>query len=74
MQPYLTDLVFNKILLVTHYDRECELANLITNSIHANFSFADFVVINPGGLRTQWLPGMLMEKDFYNMFPFGNIL
>ena len=32
------------------------------------------MLINPGGLRAQWLPGMLQEKDFYNMFPFGNIL
>ena len=74
MQPFLEDLVVNKVFLSIHFDRECELGNLITNSIYANFSFADFVVTNPGGFRTQWLPGMLKEKDFYNMFPFGNIL
>lgn len=35
---------------------------------------ADFVIINPGGLRTEWFPGYILEQNFYNMFPFENYL
>lgn len=35
---------------------------------------ADFVIINPGGLRTQWYPGLIQYQHFYNMFPFINYL
>lgn len=35
---------------------------------------ADFVIINPGGLRTEWYPGFIQEQHFYNMFPFQNYL
>lgn len=34
----------------------------------------DFVIINPGGFRTQWYPGFIQEQHFYNMFPFENYL
>lgn len=34
----------------------------------------DFVIINPGGLRTEWYPGYIQEQHFYNMFPFTNYL
>ena len=35
---------------------------------------SDFVIINPGGLRTEWFPGYVQEQHFYNMFPFDNYL
>jgi 2',3'-cyclic-nucleotide 2'-phosphodiesterase/3'-nucleotidase len=35
---------------------------------------SDFVIINPGGLRTQWYPGTIQYQNFYNMFPFINYL
>ena len=35
---------------------------------------AEFVIINPGLLRTEWFPGFIQEQHFYNMFPFGNKL
>jgi 2',3'-cyclic-nucleotide 2'-phosphodiesterase (5'-nucleotidase family) len=35
---------------------------------------SDFVIINPGGLRTQWYPGLIQYQHFYNMFPFINYL
>lgn len=34
----------------------------------------EFVIINPGGLRTQWYPGVIQYQHFYNMFPFKNQL
>ena len=50
------------------------MANLITNAIHTNFTDTDFSILNPKGFRTDWLPGVIQEKDFYNMFPFENQL
>lgn len=35
---------------------------------------AEFVIINPGGLRTEWFPGFIQEQHLYNMFPFVNYL
>lgn len=35
---------------------------------------AEFVIINPGGLRTMWYPGFIEEQHLYNMFPFINYL
>ena len=35
---------------------------------------ADFVIINPGGLRSIWYPGYIQEQNLYNMFPFVNYL
>lgn len=34
----------------------------------------DFVIINPGGLRTAWYPGVIQSQHLYNMFPFVNYL
>ena len=47
---------------------------MINNAIHNNFTDTDFSILNPGGFRTDWLPGVIQEKDFYNMFPFENTL
>lgn len=49
------------------------MANLVNNLIHGNFSFADFSVLNMGGFRTSWLPGVILEQHLYNMFPFDNV-
>lgn len=35
---------------------------------------SEFVIINPGGLRTQWYPGTIQYQHLYNMFPFINYL
>lgn len=53
--------------------KECELANLINDLIHKNFTFADFTVLNMGGFRTTWIPGIILEQHLYNMFPFDNV-
>ena len=42
--------------------------------MHQNFTDADFAVMNIGGLRTDWVPGVIQEQHFYNMFPFENII
>ena len=69
MEPFLTDLVLNKVLLKIDFNKECELGNLITNLIYKKFPFVDFVVLDPGALRNEWVPGMIKEKDFISMFP-----
>ena len=42
--------------------------------MHDALPNADFVVINPGGLRTEWYPGVVQYRHYYNMFPFINSL
>lgn len=42
--------------------------------MHGAVPESDFVIINPGGLRTQWYPGAVLYQNFYNMFPFINYL
>ncbi len=32
----------------------------------------DFVIINPGGLRTTWYPGIVRYAEVFSMFPFDN--
>lgn len=32
----------------------------------------DFALINSGGFRAEWMPGLIQYKHFYNMFPFDN--
>jgi len=60
--------------LISQSDRECELANLVTNLMHEAVPTAQFIIINPGGLRTEWYPGVVQYQHFYNMFPFVNHL
>jgi 2',3'-cyclic-nucleotide 2'-phosphodiesterase (5'-nucleotidase family) len=50
------------------------LGNLITDLIDMAFPDNDFVLINEGGFRTVWFPGVLQYQHFYNMFPFTNRL
>ena len=42
--------------------------------MHTSYTQADFAVMNIGGLRTDWIPGVIQEQHFYNMFPFDNII
>ena len=32
------------------------------------------VILNAGGFRATWVPGVLQYQHFYNMFPFPNII
>ncbi len=42
--------------------------------MHNAMPSLDFVIVNPGGFRTSWVPGILQYQHFYNMFPFENML
>ena len=46
----------------------------MTNLMDMAFPDNDFVVINSGGFRTIWYPGVIEYQHFYNMFPFTNIV
>lgn len=74
MAPFLELVAESEVFLFSQPDRECELANLVTTLMHDAVPEADFVIINPGGLRTQWYPGLIQYQHFYNMFPFVNYL
>jgi hypothetical protein len=74
MKDYLRPLANNEILLAKVTDQESELGNLITNLIHDACSPHDFIIVNPGGFRTIWTPGVIQFQHFYNMFPFNNLL
>ena len=50
------------------------MGNLITTLVHEAVEDADFVILNPGGFRTRWFPGVIQYQHFYNMFPFPNKL
>jgi 2',3'-cyclic-nucleotide 2'-phosphodiesterase (5'-nucleotidase family) len=52
--------------------KESELANLFTNLLHQAVPEADFAILNPGGFRTEWVPGVIQYQHFYNMNPFEN--
>jgi 2',3'-cyclic-nucleotide 2'-phosphodiesterase (5'-nucleotidase family) len=74
MLPFFKNIVQNEIHLMSATDRETELANLVTTLMHDAVPDSDFVIINPGGLRTEWFPGWVQYQHFYNMFPFNNFL
>ena len=40
--------------------------------MHAAAPDADFVIIQPGGFRTEWVPGVIQYQHYYNMIPFDN--
>lgn len=56
------------------YNYENDLGNLITNLMYAAVPGVDIVIINAGGFRTTWIPGVLQYQHFYNMFPFDNTI
>lgn len=74
MSEYLVPLVNNEVLLEKIVDRENDLGNLITSLMHAAVPQSDFVITNAGGFRSTWVPGVLQEQHFYNMFPFTNTI
>ena len=42
--------------------------------MHLQKPDADFAIMNPGGFRTVWLPGVLEYQHVYGMSPFTNEL
>lgn len=54
------------------YTYENDLGNLATNLMHMVVPQADIVILNAGGFRTTWVPGVIQYQHFYNMFPFVN--
>lgn len=47
---------------------------MFTTLIHQAIPKADFVLVNPGGFRTEWMPGVIQYQHYYNMLPFENML
>lgn len=74
MADFLKILAESEVYLKSATNNEAELPNLITNLMLEAVPSAEFVIINPGGLRTEWFPGYIQEQNFYNMFPFENYL
>ena len=74
MSPYLEQLLLSEIPLEISFKKENELANIMTTVTHNAIPSVDFVILNPGGFRTSWVPGVIQYQHFYNMFPFDNIL
>jgi 2',3'-cyclic-nucleotide 2'-phosphodiesterase (5'-nucleotidase family) len=74
MSPYLEELVISEVALEMSYQRENELGNIMTTIMHNALPKSDFVILNPGGFRTTWVPGLIQYQHFYNMFPFDNML
>ncbi len=50
------------------------MANLFTTLRHQAVPSAGFVIVNPGGFRTEWMPGVIQYQHYYNMLPFENLL
>jgi hypothetical protein len=48
------------------------LGNLVTDLVDMACPGHDFVLLNEGGFRAIWFPGVLQFQHFYNMFPFSN--
>lgn len=59
MANFLVVLAQSEVHLLSQSTQECELANLITSMMLDAVPTAEFVIINPGGLRTEWFPGFI---------------
>lgn len=35
---------------------------------------ADVALLNTGGFRSTWIPGVIQYQHFYNMFPFNSLV
>ena len=44
----------------------------MTNMMKAAVPSCDVVILNAGGFRTTWIPGVIQFQHFYAMFPFAN--
>ena len=67
MKQFLEPVTTSEIMLERKFDCESKLGNLITNLIDMAFPDNDFVLLNEGGFRTVWFPGILQYQHFYNM-------
>jgi 2',3'-cyclic-nucleotide 2'-phosphodiesterase (5'-nucleotidase family) len=74
MTPYLEPLVKNEVYMTKIYNYENDLGNLMTNLMNAAVPGCDVVILNAGGFRSTWVPGVLQYQHFYNMFPFVNTI
>lgn len=74
MSAYLTPLAKSEVLMTKIYTKENDLGNLITNLMNAAVPGCDVVIINAGGFRTTWVPGVIQYQHFFNMFPFNNTI
>jgi 2',3'-cyclic-nucleotide 2'-phosphodiesterase (5'-nucleotidase family) len=74
MAPYLEALVKNEIIMTKVINSENDLGNLATNLMNAAVPGCDVVILNAGGFRTTWVPGIIQYQHFHNMFPFSNII
>lgn len=74
MAPYFEEIVVNEEVLSKVTDAESALGNLFTSLIHEAVPDSDFVILNPGGFRTEWLPGVIEYRHYFGMFPFDNTL
>ena len=64
----------NQVTLERTFEGESRLGNLVTDLLSAACPAHDFVLLNEGGFRSVWYPGVLQFQHFYNMFPFTNYL
>ena len=62
----------NQVTLERTFEGESRLGNLVTDLLSAACPAHDFVLLNEGGFRSVWYPGVLQFQHFYNMFPFLN--
>ena len=70
MGDFLEPLALNEIFMQRNFTDENDLGNLITNLMNAALPGNDAVILNTGGFRSIWFPGVLQYQHFFNMFPF----
>jgi len=79
MKIYEYEIVDNYIPypLGKNYSANAAVGNLITNVLansinrQKDLNF-DFLILNSGGFRTTWYPGVIRYAELHSMFPFGN--
>jgi 2',3'-cyclic-nucleotide 2'-phosphodiesterase (5'-nucleotidase family) len=79
MKIYEYEIVSNYIPfpINKNYSANAPIGNLITNVVansikrQNNLDF-DFLILNSGGFRTTWYPGVIRYAELHSMFPFGN--
>jgi 2',3'-cyclic-nucleotide 2'-phosphodiesterase (5'-nucleotidase family) len=47
---------------------------MFTTFLHQLVPDSNFTILNTGGFRTQWYPGVVTFEQYYNMFPFDNTI
>jgi 2',3'-cyclic-nucleotide 2'-phosphodiesterase (5'-nucleotidase family) len=79
MKPYEYEIVKNYIEtpLYRDYKPNSGIGNLLTNIMaesiirREDLKF-DFLVLNSGGFRTTWYPGVIRYAELHSMLPFDN--